>query len=68
MRVLLVCVVLLALGCQNTQFYLQSKEVALATPLVESSSIFASLKNKLQAPYLDGQTTLKVTYLETGEE
>ncbi len=68
MRVLLVCGVLLALGCQNAQSYLQSKEVALATPLVESSSIFASPKNKLQAPYLDGQTTLKVTHLETGKE
>jgi hypothetical protein len=68
MRALLLCSVLLVLGCQNAQHYLQSKDVALATPLVESSSIFASPENKLKAPYLDRKTTLKVTHLETGKE
>jgi hypothetical protein len=52
-------------ACKEESKYTQADIVQLSTPLVNSTSIFATEKNYLEAPYLSSSHQLEITHKES---
>jgi hypothetical protein len=52
-------------ACKEESKYIQAYIVQLSTPLVNSTSIFATEKNYLEAPYLGPSHQLEITHKES---
>lgn len=62
-------ILLFHLGCKDKDArYLFADTVSLATPMVESTSLFSSPHNRLLATALPSQNQLQVVHKETGKE
>jgi hypothetical protein len=63
-RILSLFSILLLFGCKKQTTYTEASNVQLATPLINSSSLFAIENNKIEAPYLDAGLVLEVQSIE----
>ena len=63
-RILGLFLILLLFGCKKQTTYTAASSVQLATPLINSSSLFATKNNKIEAPYLDAELGLEVHSIE----
>lgn len=63
-RILGLFSMLLLFGCKKQKTYTEASSVQLATPLINSTSLFATKNNQIEAPYLDVELGLEVNYVE----
>jgi len=66
-RILGLILLLVLSHCTRKTKYIEASNVQLTTPLINSTSLFASKSNKIETAYMNSSTSLEVIYLDRAE-